>query len=126
MLSLIKIKDIHQCGEANHVYAIVRTGPQEPCWWPMDWGIFFYLTAGQRLLLRLDERDVFNTRTVHCLTTVTNKICWSPPTVGYCNTFTSLARYQVQNLFHFHIKNKTSLCYKRHWKPLQTIWWNSW
>jgi len=25
---LIKIKDIHQCEDANHVYAIVRTGPR--------------------------------------------------------------------------------------------------
>jgi len=28
MLSLIKIKDIHQCEDTDHVYAIVRTGPR--------------------------------------------------------------------------------------------------
>jgi len=28
MLSLIKIKDIHQREDADHVYAIVRTGPR--------------------------------------------------------------------------------------------------
>jgi len=28
MLSLIKIKDIHQCEDTAHVYAIVRTGPR--------------------------------------------------------------------------------------------------
>jgi len=28
MLSLIKIKDIHQCEYTDHVYAIVRTGPR--------------------------------------------------------------------------------------------------
>ena len=28
MLWLIKIKDIHQCEDTDHVYAIVRTGPQ--------------------------------------------------------------------------------------------------
>jgi len=27
MLS-IKIKDIHQCEDTNHVYAVVRTGPR--------------------------------------------------------------------------------------------------
>jgi len=41
MLSLIKIKDIHQSERTDHVYAIVRTGPwatwcpQAPCWWPL-------------------------------------------------------------------------------------------
>jgi len=28
MLSLIKIKDIHQCEDTDHVYATVRTSPQ--------------------------------------------------------------------------------------------------
>jgi len=28
MLSLIKIKDIHQYQDTDHVYAIVRTGPR--------------------------------------------------------------------------------------------------
>jgi len=27
-LSLIKIKDIHQCKDTDHIYTIVRTGPQ--------------------------------------------------------------------------------------------------
>jgi len=27
MLSLIKIKDIHQCEDTDYVYAVVRTGP---------------------------------------------------------------------------------------------------
>jgi len=41
MLSLIKIKDIYQCDDTDHVYAIVRTGPRAtwcqwaPCWWPL-------------------------------------------------------------------------------------------
>jgi len=36
MLSLIiKIKDIHQCEDTDHVYAIVRTSPRAPCWWPL-------------------------------------------------------------------------------------------
>jgi len=28
MLSLIKIKDIHQCEDSDHVYVIVRTDPR--------------------------------------------------------------------------------------------------
>jgi len=48
MLSLIKIKDIHQCEDTDHLYAIVRTSrgwptwsvqatwcPKSPCWWPL-------------------------------------------------------------------------------------------
>jgi len=29
MLSLIKIKDIHQCEDTDHVYVIFRTSPRE-------------------------------------------------------------------------------------------------
>jgi len=28
MLSLVKIKDIHQCEDTDHVYAIVRVSPR--------------------------------------------------------------------------------------------------
>jgi len=29
---LIKIKDIHQCEDTDHVHAIVRTGHGQPTW----------------------------------------------------------------------------------------------
>jgi len=35
MPSLIKIKDIHQCEDTDHVYSIFRTIPRAPCWWPL-------------------------------------------------------------------------------------------
>jgi len=41
MLSLIKIKDIHQGEDTDHIKAIVRTSPwatwrpRARCWWPL-------------------------------------------------------------------------------------------
>jgi len=60
MLSLIKVKDIHQCEDTDHVYAISEQARKRPawsvgatwcprasCWWPRSraWTSKLYLRA---------------------------------------------------------------------------------
>jgi len=60
MLSLIKIKDIHQCEDTDRVCAIVRTSrgrptwsvrttwcSRAPCWWPLIFTITGFSLEGR-------------------------------------------------------------------------------